>query len=383
MRKPTPEVYRWLAAQPPTPIIELPMGIDSPELWYQFYSKFHWQRIVNGYSGFWPPTYDDITAIANGFPSSESIGMLRALGVEHIIVHDEYLTPDQRRRIFQNIPAFTADLDEVTAFGRDHVYRLKPRALRWDDLRVTTFFSRLAITGQEYRAFVIARDAGSDTFIASLAKMVQVTAHWTDERGHTVAQTMQMPLPFLVQPGVTVVPISLAAPAAGRYRLRIEPSGSGDLPSRTCLLAQAVASEVEVLDKPPSASVSPSIQLVDFETDRASYAPGETIFLTLRWKALGLTTEDYTVFTHLVDAQGHLWGQKDNPPLQNTFPTSQWLPGEEVPDPYAIVIDPQAPTGEYRIEVGMYRFSDMKRIDVRDLLGSATATIALGPVEIR
>jgi hypothetical protein len=40
----------------------------------------------------------------------------------------------------------------------------------------------------------------------------------------------------------------------------------------------------------------------------------ESIHLTLYWEALGTTNTDYTVFVHLIDAEGALVGQGDYPP---------------------------------------------------------------------
>lgn len=52
-----PEVYRWLAAEEFTgPIVELPYGFREDFL-YQYFSTYHWQPLVNGATGFIPPTY--------------------------------------------------------------------------------------------------------------------------------------------------------------------------------------------------------------------------------------------------------------------------------------------------------------------------------------
>jgi len=55
-----PEAYADLvrdAGDGPTSVIfEFPTGaMEDPE--YLYYSTFHWQYLVNGYSGFFPPSY--------------------------------------------------------------------------------------------------------------------------------------------------------------------------------------------------------------------------------------------------------------------------------------------------------------------------------------
>ena len=94
--------------------------------------------------------------------------------------------------------------------------------------------------------------------------------------------------------------------------------------------------------------------------------------LTLYWHALTELEEDYTIFTHLLGesynpASGSfLWGQKDNMPLDGSYPTSRWLENEVVVDKYDVAIQPDAPPGLYRIEVGMYLLETGQRLPVSD-----------------
>jgi hypothetical protein len=74
--------------------------------------------------------------------------------------------------------------------------------------------------------------------------------------------------------------------------------------------------------------------------------------------------ENYTVFVHLVDDEGRIWGQQDNEPDGGFYRTSFWEPGELVSDRYEFVVDPAAPPGDYRIEVGMYLLGSGERLPV-------------------
>ncbi|RLC68815.1 MAG: hypothetical protein DRI52_09475 [Chloroflexi bacterium] len=97
--------------------------------------------------------------------------------------------------------------------------------------------------------------------------------------------------------------------------------------------------------------------------------------------------ESYTVFTHLLDGQGQVWGQKDNPPMEGRYPTTLWVAGEVVSDEYAVPVRDDAPAGEYTIEVGMYRLETGERLPILDgegqvmgdrvLLGSVTVENAI------
>jgi hypothetical protein len=96
-----------------------------------------------------------------------------------------------------------------------------------------------------------------------------------------------------------------------------------------------------------------------------SLQPGDNLHLTLFWQALSKMDCDYTVFTHLVDGEGRVWGQKDTPPLDGFYPTTYWEPGDVVRDQYEITISPEALAGEYQLEVGMYLAETGERLEVR------------------
>lgn len=81
---------------------------------------------------------------------------------------------------------------------------------------------------------------------------------------------------------------------------------------------------------------------------------GGNLQLTLYWQAEGTTKTSYNVFTHFVDQQNNLWGQRDNIPRGGKAPTTSWLPGEVIEDRYAIPIREDAPPGTYRVAVGLY-----------------------------
>lgn len=96
----------------------------------------------------------------------------------------------------------------------------------------------------------------------------------------------------------------------------------------------------------------------------SGFRPGDSIHLTLFWQCLEETDEGYTVFIHLVDREGRIWGQKDNPPVDGFYPTTQWQAGEIVRDQYDLLIPPNAPVGDYKIEVGMYLAETGERLPV-------------------
>ena len=64
-----------------------------------YYSTFHWQNLLNGYSGFFPPTYVELIAAMAEFPDDRSLAALRERGTRYALVHGELLEPADYQRI--------------------------------------------------------------------------------------------------------------------------------------------------------------------------------------------------------------------------------------------------------------------------------------------
>ncbi|MCA9898768.1 MAG: glycosyltransferase family 39 protein [Ardenticatenaceae bacterium] len=79
--------------------------------------------------------------------------------------------------------------------------------------------------------------------------------------------------------------------------------------------------------------------------------------LDLIWQAQSAPSSDYTVFVHLLQADGTcapcVW-QQDVMPQQNQYPTSRWLADEVITDSYQIQIPSGTQPGSYRLEIGLY-----------------------------
>jgi hypothetical protein len=102
------------------------------------------------------------------------------------------------------------------------------------------------------------------------------------------------------------------------------------------------------------------LDLDGFDLDRpeAAYQPGDIVYLQLWWRATGDPGKDWTVFTHLlgpVKPDGStVWAGQDARPGQGSVPTTAWAPGDLILDEYQLQLPPDAPPGDYEIEVGLY-----------------------------
>ena len=136
------------------------------------------------------------------------------------------------------------------------------------------------------------------------------------------------------------------------------------------------------IEHPISANLGNKVSFLGYNLE-SGFRPGDGIQLTLFWQSLAEMHQDYTVFTHLIDSRNQVWGQKDNPPVDGLYPTTKWQAGEIVRDQYDLIISPDAPPGEYRIEVGMYTAQAGQRLSVLDSEGQRIRDrILLGPITI-
>jgi hypothetical protein len=164
---------------------------------------------------------------------------------------------------------------------------------------------------------------------------------------------------FVVEDDLAALEVRGPAPETGVRALL----GRGEARFR---LPLAVASGA-----PPGTNFGNRMRLRDHTYEADSYDPGETVRITLEWEAIQTMDESYKVFVHVLGTNGLPVAQQDNEPLNGTYPTIRWQRGEWVSDPYAIVLPDHLAPGEYAVEVGLYRISDLTRLPVLDAEGQA------------
>jgi hypothetical protein len=82
---------------------------------------------------------------------------------------------------------------------------------------------------------------------------------------------------------------------------------------------------------------------------------GATVQLDLTWQALRQPNRDYTVFLHILDANGKEWGGTDEKPQGGTLPTLKWTPGRVISDTHSVQIQLAGPPEGYHMELGLYQ----------------------------
>ncbi len=124
------------------------------------------------------------------------------------------------------------------------------------------------------------------------------------------------------------------------------------IPEPTSLPLGPVSGEVYVQFGDP-----PFVELVSYGLSAAEVATGESLQLTLSWRALGSSSPvNYVVFTHLRKDDGSIIAQHDGPPGGGARPLMEWVPGEVVVDVHVISFNAEYReyTGPATIAVGLY-----------------------------
>jgi 4-amino-4-deoxy-L-arabinose transferase-like glycosyltransferase len=129
--------------------------------------------------------------------------------------------------------------------------------------------------------------------------------------------------------------------------------------------------------QPLEAGFENGLALTGYRVVEPALRPGQTLRLTLYWRASAPVTDSYTVFVHLLAADGFEAGNADSLPAGGRQPTTTWAPGSDVIDPHALPLDPALPSGHYALEVGLYQLASGTR------LPTATGDAVRLPVTIR
>ena len=233
---------------------------------------------------------------------------------------DELPIPQHDRSdTFGNLELFGYDLSQ-------HVY--KPGAI----LPLSLYWRSINPTSQNQNVILMLDEHIIDS--SEPAKGTYPTSKWTP--GEIVIDHRYIRIPRETTPG--------------KYNLGIKSSLDNDAIDKVILMPI----EIEKINREWKATIQENrtehtignvFQLVGYNTRF-----DQQFSIQLNWKSLQLTNIDYTVFVHAFNSDNILIGQSDSQPVNNTYPTSLWVPNEHVVDTHYISLNP----GEYDIKIGLY-----------------------------
>lgn len=240
---------------------------------------------------------------------------------------------------------------------------------------------------------IVAWELGEQTvYPAEADSHVDVTVYWQavdpgDEDdvsfAHLLGRDHELVGEVNRHPACGMVPISLWEPgqvwhdlyripvaedAAAPTRLRVEVGMYSPEEDETLGTVNVGEAKLAPSESTPDPGHPLSVELTDGVTLRgydlapAEVHAGETITVTLYWKAREAPLRDYQVFVHLLGDNPEPLAQGDGPPLSGYYPTSMWAAGETLVDPHPLSLPTDLPGGPYRLLVGMYNLETMERL---------------------
>lgn len=155
------------------------------------------------------------------------------------------------------------------------------------------------------------------------------------------------------------IPESAYAPDAGYVQVGLYASGGPRLTTDDGQDALRLA-EVKVrprpgdLPNPLNVNFEDKVALIGYALDRRVAEPGDTVHLTLYWRALNRMEVNYKVFAHVLGEENEIWANSDSPLTDEAVCTNRWEPGTVVKEVRALTIVEAAPPGFYDLELGLH-----------------------------
>ncbi|MEA3345599.1 MAG: hypothetical protein U9Q78_05055, partial [Chloroflexota bacterium] len=230
---------------------------------------------------------------------------------------------------------------------------------------LTLYWRTLKPTSVDYHVFV---HVGREAEIAQQDSIPRCGQHPTYrwQRGEEVVDRYLLDVAPDAEEGGHSIRVGMYDIADGE-RLPITDSQGQSLGTSLLLTHLRVGGarfEMPPIPHPQEATLGGKIRFLGYDLPSAEVRPSEPIRLTLYWQCLEEMEISYTVFVHLLDEEGQMWGQRDVLPHDGRLPTDLWMPGEVVADSHEVPVAPDAESGSYTFEVGMYNALTGRRLPV-------------------
>jgi hypothetical protein len=248
-RRTVAPVYRWLGSAPAGPLVEIPFWDFNlfpfkrvVEAQRVYRSVYHWHPLLNGYSGYTPPSYTAVSALVRALPDPRAVTLLaRTTGLRYIVVHRLELSKAEHRRWRSG----RGELRVVAALGPDVVLALRnppptdlvdrlvgsgasdtsllgtplkpiPPDGRRAQLTLASTPPRRVYRGLAFDVDVLVKNTSTSTWPALAPRkdhLVTFVYRWLDDSGRALTSDIIADrMPFDLAPGESVqVPVSVVA----------------------------------------------------------------------------------------------------------------------------------------------------------------------------
>jgi hypothetical protein len=155
-------------------------------------------------------------------------------------------------------------------------------------------------------------------------------------------------------------------------------------------LEQAVVGQVKLIPKSPvpiteqqqrsKARFQQGIVLTGYTWSVNKISWGETVSVTVAWEAPGPLDKSYTIFAHLLNADGQMITQDDGLPQDGNYPTTFWGANEIIVDEREFTIPEGTVPGPTQLLLGLYQLEGNRRLPREAGAELPDAAIIGGPI---
>ncbi len=297
-----PRVYRDLEKVEEAVIVEAPMPFVGNSVIYEdplgipdyvtldntflsaqrehdavYFSIYHWKRILNGMSGYYPLFYRRALVEMRSFPSPRSLDFLRGCGVNHVVVHWDYYPGDEEGRVREALEGMPGVV-MVEDYPGDGItlYRLAGlETARVDELTIPELFApALSEPGLSFHASIGLFNRTGLPFVNLSEERQPLRLEWRDAAGKVVQEgESYLYAPFFIAAGEgAVASFQVKAPGQpGTYTLTVS-AGGGVLEGLTRTIDMTVGPAVTTHEGGPGGG---SLALLPREGEEApDLSPG-------------------------------------------------------------------------------------------------------------
>ncbi len=111
--------------------------------------------------------------------------------------------------------------------------------------------------------------------------------------------------------------------------------------------------------------------------------PGGTLRLAVEWQTDIPVEDSYRVLVEVVDGTGALVARRDAPPGDGLLPITGWLPGQAIPDRFAIPLPAAMPPGDVEVRIALTHPTSGLRLRVTAGDETGLGYAVLGRVAVR